>query len=135
MVGLSPEHARRYAHEFSGGQRQRIGIARRSVDPAFIVCDESVSALDVSIQAQILNTFKQLQEQMNLSYLFIAHDILVITYMSDRVAACIPQNCRASGNNGDQSKPDASLYGIVVFGRADPRSDHGQKQSAHRPAR
>ena len=87
LVGLSPEHARRYAHEFSGGQRQRIGIARAlSVDPAFIVCDESVSALDVSIQAQILNTFKKLQKQLNLSYLFIAHDILVITYMSDRVA-------------------------------------------------
>ena len=87
LVGLNEEHATRYAHEFSGGQRQRIGIARAlAVDPRFIVCDESVSALDVSIQAQILNMFKDLQEKLGLSYLFIAHDILVVTYMSDRVA-------------------------------------------------
>ena len=87
LVGLNAEHATRYAHEFSGGQRQRIGIARAlAVDPRFIVCDESVSALDVSIQAKILNMFKDLQEKLGLSYLFIAHDILVVTYMSDRVA-------------------------------------------------
>ncbi len=86
-VGLNTEHANRYVHEFSGGQRQRIGIARAlAVKPDFIVCDESVSALDVSIQAQILNMFKELQQKMNLSYLFIAHDILVVNYMSDRVA-------------------------------------------------
>lgn len=87
LVGLNSEHANRYAHEFSGGQRQRIGIARAlAVNPEFIICDESVSALDVSIQAQILNMFKDLQERLNLSYLFIAHDILVVNYMSDRVA-------------------------------------------------
>ena len=86
-VGVPAEFLNRYPHQFSGGQRQRIGIARAlAVDPRFIVCDESVSALDVSIQAQILNMFKDLQEKLGLSYLFIAHDILVVTYMSDRVA-------------------------------------------------
>ncbi|MDO5016517.1 MAG: ABC transporter ATP-binding protein [Eubacteriales bacterium] len=87
LVGLSSDHATRYSHEFSGGQRQRIGIARAlAVNPSFIVCDESVSALDVSIQAQILNMFKDLQNELNISYLFIAHDILVVTYMADRIA-------------------------------------------------
>lgn len=87
LVGLNSEHTRRYAHEFSGGQRQRIGIARAlAVNPQFIACDESVSALDVSIQAQILNMFRDLQAKLGLSYLFIAHDILVVNHMSDRVA-------------------------------------------------
>ena len=87
VVGLPEEYIGRFPHEFSGGQRQRIGIARAlAIEPQFIVCDEPISALDVSIQSQVINLLKELQEKLGLTYMFIAHDLNIVKYISDRIA-------------------------------------------------
>ncbi|MGC1273612.1 MAG: ATP-binding cassette domain-containing protein, partial [Planctomycetaceae bacterium] len=119
-VDLPPDHLRRYPHEFSGGQRQRLGIARAlAVEPEFIVCDESVSALDVSVQAQVLNLLKELQEQRNLTYIFISHDLSVVKFMSDMMAVMNAGKIVEFG-------PSEAIY-------ADPQQDYTKRLIAAIP--
>ena len=133
-VGLNSEHAARYAHEFSGGQRQRVGIARAlATSPDFIVCDEPVSALDVSIQAQIINMFEKLQDELGLTYLFIAHDLLVVRHISKRIAVMYLGHMVELGNAADVCDKPLHPYTKALMSAVpvpDPRIARANKRIA-----
>lgn len=134
LVGLEREHAYRYIHEFSGGQRQRIGIARAlAVEPECILCDECISALDVSIQAQIIKLLIRLQEQKNLTYMFIAHDLSVVRYISDRVMIMYLGNVMEIGDTKEIYANPLHPYTQILLSAvpvADPQKERQRIQSA-----
>ncbi|MCH4886352.1 ATP-binding cassette domain-containing protein [Acidaminobacter sp. JC074] len=132
LVGLNEEHAERFPHEFSGGQRQRIGIARAlSMDPEFIVCDEPISALDVSIQAQIMNLLIDLQKKLGLTYLFIAHDLSMVRYISDRIMVMYLGSVMEFGDNDLISTNPLHPYTQALFSAApivNPKQERSREQ-------